>query len=276
MGRSKWRGSRFLVIAGFLFVAFVTIHPVMAMVGLAALSSDPDELVQVKVYRLVTDPRSEQPVVLLSDPLEERALPIWIGFFEANAIASEMNGIEHPRPLTHDLLEKIIREARLSIVRVVVTHRKDNTYHAEILMQMRESQVKIDARPSDSIALALKLKAPLFVSKNLFNEVAVPIGEENGKEEAYGLSLQDLTPSLAKAFSYDSTRGVLVSDVHKGSRAETDGVGRGDIIVEVGGRVIEDVNAMRAFLERPEASVNVKVFRKGAFLNLTLHPASRD
>ena len=276
MGRCRQRGTISLLPAGVLFAAFMAMHSLSAAADLPAGKPDPDELIQVKVYRLVTDPLSEQPVVLLSDPSEERALPIWIGFFEANAIASEMNGIEHARPLTHDLLETIIREARLSIIRVVVTHRKDNTYHAEILMQMRESQVRIDARPSDSIALALKLKAPLFVSKSLFDEAAVPIGEERGKEEAYGLSFQDLTPSLAKAFSYDSTRGVLVSEIRKGSRAERDGVGRGDIIVEVGGQVIEDVRAMREILNRTEAAVKAKVFRKGAFLNLVLHPATED
>jgi len=229
---------------------------------------------QVKVYRLVTDPLSEQPVVLLSDPMEERALPIWIGYFEANAIASEMNGVEHSRPLTHDLLENIIREARLTIVRVVITHCSERTYYAEILMRVGESQVRIDARPSDSIALALKFKTPIYVSKDLFKEAAVPIRME--KEEPYGLSLQDLTRSLAEAFSYDSTRGVLVSDVRKGGRAEMDGIERGDIIVEVDGQAMENLISLRRVLERAKASVKAQVFRKGAFLSLTLHPPSRD
>lgn len=229
-------------------------------------------LLRVKVHRLIVDSVSKQPVVILADPLEERALPIWIDFFEANAINSELQGVSHSRPLTHDLLQRIMQKADLKIHRIVVTQLKEEVYYATILMEQGGGLTEIDARPSDSIVMALKFKAPIFVSASLFRDKGIPLVEQKDIEEDYGLTLQDLTPSLAESFSFKSKHGIIVSDVRKGSRAEKDGIARGDIFVEVGGQAIEDVMSMRNALKKGKTPVQAKIFRKVRFLSITLHP----
>jgi S1-C subfamily serine protease len=139
-------------------------------------------------------------------------------------------------------------------------------------MERGGSLVEIDARPSDSIVMALKFKAPIFVSKALFRDMAIPLKEQKKIEEQYGLTLQELTPSLAESFSFGSTRGVLVSDVRKGSRAEKDGIERGDIFVEVGGQTVDGVMFMKDALAKSKTDVGARIFRKAHFLSITLHP----
>ena len=230
------------------------------------------ELLEVKVYRLIIDPASKQPVVFLADSLEERALPIWIGPFEANAIYSELEGIKNRRPSTHDLLERVIQKAHGKIRKIVITHQQDGIYYAHIMLEKAGSLVEIDARPSDSIVMALKFKVPIFVSKTLFKDMAIPLGDQKEIEEQYGLTLQDLTPSLAQSFSFGSTHGILVSDVRKGSRAEKDGVERGDIFVEIGGRSIMSMISFKDALEQNKSPIQARIFRKANFLSITLHP----
>lgn len=234
------------------------------------------DLIKVKVQRLIVDPASGQPVVILSDMLERRAVPIWIGRFEANAIGSEMRGIRQKRPLTHDLLETVIRESGFSLERAVITHLEKGTFHASILMKKDAASVRIDARPSDSIVMALKLEAPIFISAVLFARAAVPLGGSEGIDKDYGLTLQDLTPALARAFDYDSTTGALVSDIRPGSRAEKDGIQRADILVEIGGRTIRSAASMRNALAEGGSSVEAEIFRRGEFMSLTLHPLERQ
>jgi hypothetical protein len=234
--------------------------------------SEKSKLLPVTVYRLILDPVSQHPVVILADSLEERALPIWIDSFEANAIQSEMEGIKHRRPLTHDLLERIIQKTHATIHQIVITQLKENIYYAKIRMEVAGTFTEIDARPSDSIVVALKFKAPLFVSRDLFKDKAMPLAEEKEIEEHYGLTLQNLTPSLSQAFFFDSTKGTLVSDVRQGSRAEKDGLERGDIFVAVDEGSVDDVTSVRFALEKGKTSVTARIYRKGRFLALSLHP----
>ena len=234
--------------------------------------SEQSKLLPVKVYRLIIDPVSQHPVVILTDTLEERALPIWIDNFEANAINSEMEGIKHRRPLTHDLLERIIQEASAKIHQIVITQLKDNIYYATIRMEIAGTFTEIDARPSDSIVIALKFNAPLFVSRDLFIDKAVLLSERNEVEQQYGLTLQNLTPSLAQAFAFDSTQGTLISDVRQGSRADKDGLERGDIFVALDEGPVDDVTAVRHALEKGKATMRAKIFRRGQFVAVSLHP----
>jgi bifunctional DNase/RNase len=211
-------------------------------------------------------------VVILADSVEERALPIWIDSFEANAIHSEMEGIKHRRPLTHDLLERIIQKTRATIHQIVITQLKENIYYAKIRMEVAGTFTEIDARPSDSIVVALKFKAPLFVSTDLFKDKAMPLTEKKKIEEHYGLTLQNLTPSLSQAFSFDSTKGTLVSDVRQGSPAEQDGLERGDIFIAVDEGPVDDVTSVRLALEKGKTTVKAKIYRKGRFMAVSLHP----
>lgn len=260
-----------LAMAGLWLTAWFWLSGAAGAEGLSPIASEPKELLQVKVHQLIVDPTSLQPVVLLADSLEERALPIWIGPCEANAINAEMQGLKHRRPLTHDLAERIILQMNGKLQRIIITHRQENTYYATIVLERERSLVEIDARPSDSIVMALKFKAPVFVSKTLFREMALPLREQKEIEERYGLTIQDLSPSLAQSFSYGSTRGVLVSDVRKGSRAEKDGLRRGDIFVEIGGQTVTEVMSFKEALSRIETPAQARVFRNANFLSITLH-----
>ena len=269
---SKERKMNVSVITGLLLSALISLCGITEAKELVSISLEQNELIQVKVQQVFLEPGKNIPVVILSDSLEERGLLIWIGFLEANAISSEMQGVSHRRPLTHDLLEKIILMANLKIQRVVITHLKEGIYYAKILIESGESVTEIDARPSDSIIMALKLKVPIFVSASLFRERSIPLVEHEEIEKDYGLTLQELTPSLARAFSFESKGGILVSDVRRGSRAQRDGIERGDILVEAGDQPIEDVRFMRKVMKRKQNEVPVKIFRKGHFITIIFHP----
>ncbi len=259
------------VAAGILLVTLVYLSGEILAKKVPSISWEQKEFLQVKVHQLVIDPTTMQPVVFLADSLEERALPIWIGPFEANAINAVIQGTQPPRPLTHDLLETIIRKTNGKVQRIVITHSKDGLYYATMVVEKEGTMVEIDARPSDSIVMALKFKAPIYVSKNLFREMAIPLGEQKEIEERYGLSIQELTPLLAESFSYKSTKGILVSEVRQGSLAEKDSLQRGDIFAEIGGETIVDVMSFKGALAKSKLTVQAKVFRQGHFLSLTLH-----
>ncbi|MDP3040390.1 MAG: bifunctional nuclease family protein, partial [Deltaproteobacteria bacterium] len=188
--------KRIGVAAGILLVTLVYLSGEILAKKVPSISWEQKEFLQVKVHQLVIDPTTMQPVVFLADSLEERALPIWIGPFEANAINAVIQGTQPPRPLTHDLLENIIRKTNGKVQRIVITHSKDGIYYATMVVEKEGTMVEIDARPSDSIVMALKFKAPIYVSKNLFREMAIPLGEQKEIEERYGLSIQELTPLL--------------------------------------------------------------------------------
>ena len=231
-----------------------------------------DEFIRVNIHQLVVDPANQQPVVSLSDSEEKRTLLIWIGLPEARAIYSELQGIEHKRPLTHDLLARVINKVNGKINRIVITHTEENVFYAMIVVKRHGTIVEIDARPSDSIVMALKFKAPIFVSKTLFEKMSIPMEPQKGIEEEYGLTLQELTPELSKYLSFELKSGVMVSDVQKESRAEKDGIETGDIIVEVGEQAIENALAMKNVLAKSKTPVTVKIFRKSRFLTITLNP----
>jgi uncharacterized protein len=233
----------------------------------------PKDLLEVKVYRLILDPGSMQPVVVLADPAGEKAMPIWIGPSEAGAIQAEMEGTKPLRPMTHDLLDKVIRKLDGTVQRVVITRERENIYYAVIVLEKGGTLHEIDARPSDSIALALKFKAPIFISGSLFRERALSTGEPERAEDIHGLSLQELTPLLAESFGFKKGAGVVVADVREGSVAEKQGFQRGDIVVEVGGEKAKDIPALKAALEKIKTSAKIKIFRRGAFTTLAFSPS---
>jgi S1-C subfamily serine protease len=139
-------------------------------------------------------------------------------------------------------------------------------------MEIENAIAEIDARPSDSIVMALKFDVPIFVSETLFKDKAVSLGRQNDIEKKYGLTLQELSPALAEYFSFGSINGVFVSHVRKGSRAERDGIQNGDIFVEVGEQSVNDIMSMRKALSNSEASVKAEVFRNNRLQFITLHP----
>ena len=236
------------------------------------IDAENGKLIRVTVYQLVIDPSSRQPVVTLADSGEKRALFIWIGLAEARAIYSEIEEVEHQRPLTHDLIEKIIQKSDGAVHHIVITHSRDNIYYATIFLQRNETLVEIDARPSDALVMALKFKAPIYVDRNLFEKMSLPLESKTELEESYGLTLQELTPDLVKYLSFESGKGVMVSGVRKGSQAAVDGLLTGDIIVEVEGRVIADIPFFLQTLKKSKSPLKAKIYRNNQFLTLTVHP----
>jgi uncharacterized protein len=124
--------------------------------------------IEVKIRGLMMDPSSGTPIIILKDVNSETMLPIWVGAYEANAIALEIEKITPQRPMTHDLLRNIILEMGASVERVVVTELRDNTFFAMIVMKSRAGEsIMIDARPSDAIALALRTDCAMYVNEEV-------------------------------------------------------------------------------------------------------------
>ena len=141
--------------------------------------------IEVKIRALMMDPNSGTPIIILKDVNSETMLPSWVGAYEANAIALEIEKIAPPRPMTHDLLRNLIVELGLTVDRVVVTSLRDNTFYAVIEMTGEDGEsMRLDSRPSDAIALALRADCPIFVDTEVIqasrNSVAT---EEDGESE---------------------------------------------------------------------------------------------
>lgn len=127
-------------------------------------------LVQIKVEGLLFDPRSSMYILLLKEMNGNGTLPVWIGKPEADSIALALGGIVTPRPLTHDLIKNISDTLRIKIIKVVVTAILDNTYYAVIYMADGRKEAQIDARPSDAVAIALRVNAPIFVDDSILEQ----------------------------------------------------------------------------------------------------------
>lgn len=123
--------------------------------------------VEMKVRGLALDPLSNMPIIILRDEDDKRSLPIWVGIFEANAIALELEKITTPRPMTHDLIKSILEALEARVLKVVVNDLRDNTFFAVIHLQLGDAELTVDSRPSDAIALALRVGAPIFVEEEV-------------------------------------------------------------------------------------------------------------
>ena len=122
-------------------------------------------MVEMKVEGLTLDPLTNMPIIILKDLEGEKSLPIWVGFFEANAIALEIEKITTPRPMTHDLIKNLVSVMNAEIKHILVSELKDNTFYAVISLSIGDSTLTVDSRPSDAIAIALRAKAPIFVNE---------------------------------------------------------------------------------------------------------------
>lgn len=135
-------------------------------------------LVEVQVQRLGLDRTNNNPVVILREEAGERVLPIWIGPSEASAIAMQLADWSFSRPLTHDLIVSVLGGLGGTLDRVIITEVVENTYFAELIIQRNGTVISVDARPSDSIAVALRLKAKIFAEEELLEKVTIEIAEE--------------------------------------------------------------------------------------------------
>ena len=123
--------------------------------------------IEMMIKGLMIDPITNMPIIILRDGDGGRILPIWVGVFEANAIALQMENVQTPRPMTHDLLKNVIEDLSAAVERIVVTDLKENTFYAVIHLRTDGRGVVVDARPSDAIALALRAGAPIYVEETV-------------------------------------------------------------------------------------------------------------
>jgi bifunctional DNase/RNase len=133
------------------------------------------ELMEVKVMGIVVDPKASNPVVVLVDLTGQKALPIWIGVFEAEAISRGLEDVVTLRPMTHDLMKQILDTFQASLTRVVISDIKGNTFYANLHLNVEGREITVDSRPSDAIALAVRVKAPIFIAESVV-EVTKQLG----------------------------------------------------------------------------------------------------
>jgi bifunctional DNase/RNase len=141
-------------------------------------------MVKMEIKGLLMDPVSNMPVVVLRDSANGVFLPIWVGIFEANAIALQMEKISTPRPMTHDLLKNLLSELDAKVERIVINDLRDNTFFARIHLLRGETRWNVDSRPSDAIALALRVDAEIFVEEEVLEKSKTlrPDGDETDPE----------------------------------------------------------------------------------------------
>ena len=129
--------------------------------------------IEMKIRGLMVDPSTNAPIVILKDVQGETVLPIWVGLYEANAIALEVEKATTPRPMTHDLLKNLVQGLNATVQRVVVTELKNDTFYAVLWLEQDGESVTIDCRPSDALALALRADCPIFVDEDVLRVAKV-------------------------------------------------------------------------------------------------------
>lgn len=155
-----------------------------------------NELIAMSIKGLMLDPVSNSPIVVLKDDDEKFFLPIWVGIFEANAIALQLENITTPRPMTHDLLRNMIAELNARVIQIVINDLRDSTFFAQIRLSVAggDQTLEVDARPSDAIALALRTEAPIFVAQSVLDQAQTITPDGEDSEEKTRKWFDSLTP----------------------------------------------------------------------------------
>ena len=154
---------------------------------------------EMSIYGVSFDIGAKQPIVLLKTVNDNKFLPIWIGSSEATAILMKLQGVDTPRPMTHDLLSNVVAGLDAEIARITVTELRDNTFFALITLRVQTTEIEIDSRPSDALALAVRANAPIFVADRVIEESALNInegqlGETEDVVEAFKAFLDEVNP----------------------------------------------------------------------------------
>jgi bifunctional DNase/RNase len=151
--------------------------------------------IEMSIKGLMVDPITNMPIVILRDKEGQKVLPIWVGIFEANAIALQIENVSTPRPMTHDLLRNVIEDLQASVQKIVVCDLQENTFYALIYLSLNGNTVAIDSRPSDAIALALRTRAPIFVEETVIdNAKTVDASSEEADADRLHKWLESLDP----------------------------------------------------------------------------------
>jgi uncharacterized protein len=150
--------------------------------------------VEMKIRGLMMDPVTNMPIVVLKDVQGNSVLPIWVGVYEANAIALEIEKVQTPRPMTHDLLRNVFLGLEVRVDKIVVSDLKDDTFYAVIWVERDGQLIMLDSRPSDALALALRMDCPIFVDEQVLknSKVTNALAERTTSNYLEGLSDEDL------------------------------------------------------------------------------------
>ena len=222
--------------------------------------------VETRIKTLLIDPNSQSPVVVLETVREKTPLPIWIDAPEARAIALELEHVSLPRPLTHDLIRNLLQSLGAHLQRVTITEMRNNTYFASLTIAVKEKVTHVDSRPSDAIAIALRMKAPIFVStKVLANSKPTPVARFDQTQKRLGFQAQDLTADLAKLFDSQHQNGVLVTDVTMVGAAMKAGLQRGDIITKANEQAISSIKELESVIQavKSPSQLRLRIIKKG-------------
>ncbi len=256
--------KKYIIISlGILFIAFLGLFTL----GKEALQA----FIEVEVKGVRIDPVAQSPVVLLAEKEGKKALPIWIGLLEANAIDKELKQVASPRPMTHDLLLSILTQTKVKIKEVKIIDLRERTYYATLHLTRNKEIVEIDSRPSDAIILALKSKVPILVAAKLLDQQGVVLSGQEGTVERLGIRVQELTPSLASHFNFKGQKGVLISEVIPGSPLATSGLQPGDIIVKINTKEVASVQDFEEALDalKSGSSLRIRFFRDETFKEIS-------
>lgn len=258
-------------------VWLLALFPVPASAG----ASEANAPVRMQVKSVAVDPTSQTPVVILENTQEKKILPIWIGNAEATSIAMELEHVGIPRPNTHDLIRNLLQGLGVTLHRITITDLRNSTYYALLTLKLKGQEFQIDSRPSDAIAVALRMSAPIFVNPEVLakaRQLPAPTKQKEGIRKILGIHTQDLTPELASLLDLQAVKnGVLVADVELGSPASQAGIHRGDIILKVNDKAIQKVADLEALLQgvKKDSQVKMEVSRKGKPATVVLNLAAQ-
>jgi hypothetical protein len=248
----------------------------ISLVLIAISKETPPPFVEMEVKGVRLDAIGNSPVVFLADKEGKKALPIWVGLLEANAIDKELRNNTSPRPMTHDLLYSILAQAHVKVKEVRIVDLRNNTYYATLFPTINKGVVEVDARPSDAIVIALKSKTPILISAKILDEQGITLTQKSASSERIGIRIQELTPALASYFNFKSQKGVLVAEVLPGSVSESSGIKAGDIVTKINSKEVGSVKEFQEIFDSAQAgdSVRVGLFRddQSKEVNLILKP----
>jgi uncharacterized protein len=246
----------------------------VAAVFLVAASSlpgchtqDENREVEVHVRGVMIDSASHAPVVVLEDRASGAELPIWVGPSEARAIAMRLEGVEAPRPMTHDLMKNMLDQTGVRFDRVFIHTLDAGTYYARILLTAEGDSVEIDSRPSDAIALAVRFDKPIFVARDLLGRPASVAAGPRGTDAltVEGVTVQALSKDLAEHFAIPPGGGVLVSAVTDETGG---GLHPGDVVLEVDGKAVRSPAEFAAMIHGSSGNPDLSVQRRGTQIHV--------
>lgn len=247
--------------------AFVILQGDLSRATEPSETRDAGELLRMEVATVGLDMMTRSPIVLLREPHGGRTLPVWIGILEAQGIMRALQGIEMPRPMTHDLMANLLKELGGELVQVNIDELRDATYYGKLLLRVGdEEELRVmDTRPSDGLALALRTGSPIHVASQIMDEAPdilfVPLDDSEQVVSTLGITVIRPTPDHRAQFDLPDRPGVLV--VEAVGEAQRRGLERGDLVIQAGDQPLkapmEFFEAIQAV--EPGGTIRLRYFR---------------